>query len=298
LKPDQSSGLATAPELALLDLIRRKALGESIPEMNEQSFPTSDLMAMTLGQIVETVDALAHCQGAKNESDKRHAVLLASGLLMDWPRRFLEFLDPQTGTERALTFRRNLIRMHHVLCGPDHARKAHMDFLGAVMVEYAWRRWDYRHSQIGRYQNQIPTGLLDHMADRQRPAGAISVEVNSVGTRTKSAAEAARFLCCSPTAIQGLVRSGMLSGSVNAAMWRVDNASLERFRREYFFLVELAATEHTPVKYLMKLCSWTHIQVFLPRATKTTGIQPYIRTAEVERLKSALSMRRARRARR
>lgn len=227
----------TGPELALLDLIRRKTLGEPIPDGNPQGFPTRHLMAMTLGQLIETVEALARFQEARRGCDKRQAVFLAARVLSGWPQRFLDCLDHPGGPDRGLKFRRNLIRVHHALCGPENTPRSHMDFLGAVMVEYALKRWGYRHSQLERYARQLPTGLLNHVGDHREPS-AVPIDADTINVQTKSAAEAAQYLGCAPVAIQGLVRSGKLCGTVNASAWRVNEVSLERFRQEHEFLLK------------------------------------------------------------
>jgi TniQ/Helix-turn-helix domain len=288
---------ATDRELALLDLIRRKALGEPMPENNPYGFPSSHLVAIPLRQLIEMVDALARAQEATIGRDKRQAVFLAARILSGWPQRFLEYLDPPGGPDGPLQLRKNLLRLHDGLCGPENASRSHMDFLGAVMVEYAFRRWGYRHSQLQRYGSLLQTGLLDHMFDHRHGAPATAMDVSSLSTRTKCAAEAAQYLGCSPTAVQGLVRSGKLSGTVNAARWRVENESLERFRREYVFLREIAKSERRSIRTLRTVCCKDHIQVFVPRAEKASGIQLYIRATVIKRLKSGLNRRQASRGR-
>lgn len=296
LKSERSQ-YATDREVSLLDLIRRKTLGELPATENPHGFPTDDLMAMTLGRLVDMVDALARTQEATIGRNKRQVVFLAAQMLSNWPHNFFEYLDPADGIDRAEQFRKTLLRVHHALCGPQNAPRSHMDFIGALMVEYALRRYGYRHSQIARYENRLTTGLLDHVVDPKRRAAVIS-NLGSLNAGTRTASEAAQFLGCSSTAIQGLVRSGKLSGTVNAATWRINRLSLERFRREHVFLREIAESERTSVRTLKTVCRRYHIQVLIPRAMKKSGIQPYIRTAEIERLKSGLSSRRASKAKR
>jgi len=288
---------ATDRELALLDLIRRKTLAKPIPENNPYGFPSSQLMAMTLKQFTDAVDALARVQEAAIGCDRRQVVFLAARILSEWPQKFLEFIDPPSGGYRPLQLRKNLIRIHDLLCGPENAPRSHMDFLGAVIVEYVLRRCSYRHSQFNRYAERLPTGLLDHLPD-QRKRAAAAFTVNSLTAGMKSAAEAAQHLGCPPTAIQGLVRSGKLRGTVNAAKWTVEQTSLDRFRREHVFLREIAKSERTSIRTLRIVCHKEQIQVFVPRAEKVSGIQCYIRAAELERLKSGLSRRQASRGRR
>lgn len=284
-----SARFATSTELALLDLIRRKALGLESPKQNPAGFPIENLMTMTLPQLIETVDTLARLQGAATGRDKRQVVFLAARALSDWPHGFLKVIDPQEdGTERAVQFRRNLARCLRALCGPNSTLRSHADFLGAVMVEYAVRQWNYRPSQLARYDAQIPTGVLDHLAGEEVLKSTLASSSGVATDGLVDASDAAQYLGCSTTTIEGLVRAGRLQGNVHATKWKVEGNSLRSFRRDFVFLDEVARLTKKSMRIVRLMCQGCEISVSAPRTARLSGRSLYMRAADVDRLKQAL----------
>ncbi len=286
---------ATEHELTLLDVIRRKALSQPVSRVVPEGFPVQYLTRMTVPQLLETVDALARCQGVEGGHDKRRSIFLAAKLLSDWPNKFLQLLSPPDRTVTAHQSIRHLLRVHRMLCGPNDASRYHTNFIGAVIVEFALNRWAYRHSQTERYKSHLPTGLCGNVRAEEHRAK-LANQLNTSPPETESALEAAGQLGCSPTAIPGLIQSGKVSGTVFASSWRVELPSLDSFRDQYLFIIKMAASENSSEKILLSLCRTNGISVFLPPAERLSGRQPYIRQIDAERLKAALTKRRARRA--
>lgn len=281
--------VATASELAFLDLIRCKALGLDAPKANRERFPIEDLMKMTLPQLVDVADTLARLQGANTGGDKRQVIFLAARALSDWPHSFLKVLDPREGGPgREVQFRKCLSRCLRALCGANIAQSSHMDFMGAVMVEYAVRQWNYRPSELSRYQAHIPTGVLNHLGGEEVLKSTLAASSGMVTDAMLDAADAARYLCCSMTTIEGLVRSGSLQGNVHAAKWKVEVNSLRSFRRDFVFLIEIARSMSKTERTVRMMCQARGIRIFTPRTAKISGKALYIRAADVDRLKQAL----------
>jgi hypothetical protein len=126
-------GSVTNCELALLDVIRRKALRPAATNGNPEKLPMKDLMRMDLDHLITTVEPLARANG---QSDKRQIVFLASRIVSDWPTRFIEFLGRERDPEEHQPFQRRVNKTYIALCGATQ-RRLQMEFLGSLTVEFA-----------------------------------------------------------------------------------------------------------------------------------------------------------------
>jgi hypothetical protein len=82
---------------ALLDIIRRKALGLRANEKNPLSLPQDQLMAMNLRAMLVVVRALGKyrliADGSTSFEDKPQLVSAAARVLADWPKNFIGLLQ-------------------------------------------------------------------------------------------------------------------------------------------------------------------------------------------------------------
>ena len=149
-------------EAVLLDVIRRKALAlpQSAPPVG--GMPITDLNRIDLMVLLRLIHMLARLQGGSERSDSQQTLRLAMCVLEMWPRGLVRLLDPaELGRTQQEQYQRRVNDAYRILCDGTHQRRTQCRFIGAVILEYAFTRWGYRHTRFDEYESSLPTGLLD-----------------------------------------------------------------------------------------------------------------------------------------
>jgi hypothetical protein len=164
-------------EAVLLDVIRRKTL--ALPQSTTPigGMPIADLNRMDLMVLLRLIDTLARLQGGNQRQANQQTLRLAMCVLEMWPRGLVRLLDPaDPGGRQQEQYQRRVNNTYRLLCGGTDQRRTQSRFIGAVIVEYAFTRWGYRHTTFDDYQSSLPTGLLDTT---------IKCQVAAIGRRGK-----------------------------------------------------------------------------------------------------------------
>lgn len=104
----------------------------------------------------------------------------------------------------------------------------------------------------------------------------------------RTAKQVAKLVGCTDAAVPSLVRMGLLRATTGIDGWIYEEESIEAFRREYRFLIDLAKEERTTRDWLAKLCRMNRIGLFWTKSPKDRGKQPFIRVPDVEGLLSVV----------
>jgi hypothetical protein len=271
-----------------------------------------DLARMTVEQLLGMIDALARCQNARPERDKRRAVFLASRILSNWPTRFIEVLNVED--ERPKYCRKHIARIFSNLCGRGPGEQRGTEFMGSLIVEYALTRLGYHHPKLGNYANRLPTGFLEHSSvkrafplhkrgaivdnvlkvDRDFPPRQQFGETStlSVPEVLRSECEAASDLGCTRVAIRALVASGHLDGMLGRGGWMVTDASVNNFRGRYVFVHSIAKAENSRSERILRICRLRRIPVLWSKVEGPVKLQAFVKIADMPRLKLALADKR------
>jgi hypothetical protein len=158
------------PETGLLDLIRRKALGEPASKESTVSLPKDDLMAMTLRSILTVIRVLGKYRLIADEgtatTDELQIVLAASRVLMDWPLNFitlLEKLGEKLPAAIAGGVGKQFEGIYRALFRSRAIEQGHTDFLRIAFLDFAlnhWGRGYVDHKLIKERGDAVPKRFL------------------------------------------------------------------------------------------------------------------------------------------
>jgi hypothetical protein len=173
-----------------------------------------------------------------------------------------------------------------------------VEMIVSLDTALSWR-WDSIKTKVALLQallaKVLPViGNLDGtigglLMDRSAYHKFIGSVRSNVTASTQSAREAARFLKCDRITIPGLVRLGTLRGSESPMGLRVEADSLEKFKEEFVFLSVIARIAHTNTEKVRRRCNRSGIPVMWPRQADKVCKEPFIRSADVDKLMLAFS---------
>jgi hypothetical protein len=136
------------PEAILLDLIRRKTLGDTAGTENPLSFPQNDLMAMTLRSMLIVIRMLAKYRLITDDcmepTGELQSILAASRVLTDWPENFIALLSElgeRLQTDIAGGVGKQFEGIYRALFRNETIKREHTDFLRAVFLDFAMNHW-------------------------------------------------------------------------------------------------------------------------------------------------------------
>jgi len=298
-------------EAGLLELMRRKVLGDPAGKENPASLPQEQLMTMDLRSMLTLIRALArHRSVADNctaDPDMKQIILTASSVLTDWPKNFIALLKDIGQRAPATTYGgvgkqfegiyRDLFR--NIAIRPSE----HTDFLRIAFLEFAMDRGEsgpvhgnstdelpgaepQRFLTQAEFEEQIR--MQQKTAARLLKGSKLSSErvksdrANSTIVDAKQNASP-RIAPCDRGMVPDIVRLGLLHRRVVLVDLRLADGAGSEFRREFISLATVAETKHTSSRELLRRCGEHGLSMLL-MPTKRQGLQPFIRAANQGRL--------------
>jgi hypothetical protein len=167
---ESETSIISQAETALLDLIRRKTLGEPAVKENAASFPQDDLMAMTLRSLLMVIRVLAkfwmiadNCATPTSESQ---VIFAASHVLMDWPLNFiglLRDLGEKLPADVAGGVAKQFEGIYRALFRNRAIERGHTGFLRIAFLDFAMNHWGrgyVDHKLITEMGDVVPKRFL------------------------------------------------------------------------------------------------------------------------------------------
>jgi hypothetical protein len=157
-------------EAALLDLLRKKTLGESASKDIHTSFPQKDLMAMKLRSMLIVVRVLAKYRGIAEGSTllttEWEIIQAASRVLMNWPLNFitlLKDLGQMLPVDVAGGVGKQFGGIYRALFRNKAIEGRHTDFLRMAFLDFAMNHWGrgyVDHKLMKEMKDVLPTRFL------------------------------------------------------------------------------------------------------------------------------------------
>ncbi len=145
---ESETSIISQPEIALLDLIRRKTLGDPAAKENAVSFPQDDLMAMTPRSLLMVIRVLAKfrmiADNCATPISERQVIFAASHVLMDWPLnliRLLGDLGEKLPADVAGGVARQFEGIYRALFRNRAIDRGDTDFLRIAFLDFAMNHW-------------------------------------------------------------------------------------------------------------------------------------------------------------
>lgn len=167
---ESETSIISQPEIALLDLIRRKTLGDPAAKESAVSLPQDDLMAMTLRSMLMVIRVLAKLRLIADDcatpTSKRQMIFAASHVLMDWPLNFirlLEDLGDKLPADVAGGVAKQFEGIYRALFRNHAIDRGDTGFLRAAFLDFVMNHWGrgyVDHKLIKETRNAVPKRFL------------------------------------------------------------------------------------------------------------------------------------------
>jgi hypothetical protein len=159
----------SAPEIELLEIIRRAVYALPLTSLTSAGFPVRELSRLDLDVLQATLSAVAkhrlNTDRCFDFQDDRQRIYLASRSLSNWPQNFVSLLNDYGGTltvesrEKAVSECKKIYR--NVFSKKTIEGGMAGEFMLQVIVEFGALRWNYSDLyDFQRFRFSLPTGSV------------------------------------------------------------------------------------------------------------------------------------------
>lgn len=190
------------PEAVLLDMIRRKTLGDPAGNSNLASLPQVGLMAMTLRSMLIVIRVLAKyrliADDCTEQAHQRQMILAGSRVLQDWPKNFitlLKDLGKKLPADVGGGVGKQFEGIYRALFRNTAIEQGNTDFLRAVFLDFAMNHWSRGYVDHKLIKEMGSTGPKRFLTQTEF-AAQIGVRQGTAARFLKGSALASRRVKC------------------------------------------------------------------------------------------------------